>query len=138
MATSTAPDREQVRSTINDTNRRFMEAISRGDADGAADVYTEFARVMPPDMPMMEGKAAIRGLWAGAMDQMGLKQARLDTVELEILGDWAYEIGRYGLTIQPPGGQPTEARGKYVVVWKHVAGAWKWHVDIWNSDVPAQ
>ena len=138
MATSTAPDREQVRSTINDTNRRFMDAISRGDADGAADVYTEFARVMPPDMAMLEGKAAARALWATVIEQMGLRQAQLDTIELEILGDWAYEIGRYTLTIEPPGGESVEARGKYVVIWKHVAGAWKWHVDIWNSDAAAQ
>lgn len=136
--TTMTADKEQVRSSVDETNRQFMDAIRRGDADAAADVYTDDASVLPPDMAMLKGRDAARALWSGAMQQMGLKEARLESVQLEVENDTGYEIGRYTLTIQPPGAQPVEARGKYVVVWKHVRGMWKWHVDIWNSDAPAK
>ena len=135
MATATMTP-EQVRSAINEGNRRFMDAIARGDADAAGDLYTEDARVLPADAPMAEGKAGARAFWAGAIQQLGLRRAQLETMEVEASGDLAYEIGRFTLTIQPPGAQSVTARGKYVVVWKHVGDEWKLHVDIWNSDAP--
>lgn len=138
MATTTTPHPDHVRSSVAETNRRFMDAIGRGDADGAADVYTDDARLLPPDMPMIDGKAAARSLWSTVIQQMGLRAAQLETVDLQVSGDTAYEIGRYALTIQPAGAEAVTARGKFVVIWKQEGDAWKWHVDIWNSDAPAR
>lgn len=136
MATATMTSQDQVRSAVNDGNRRFMDAIARGDADAAAALYTENARVLPADAPMAEGQAGARAFWAGAIQQLGLRRAQLETIDVEASGDLAYEIGRFTLTIQPPGTEAVIARGKYAVVWKHVGDAWKLHVDIWNSDAP--
>jgi ketosteroid isomerase-like protein len=79
----------------------------------------------------MNGTDAIRAFWQGAMN-MGIREAKLETVEVESREDLAYEIGKYTLTIQPEGAQKTTAAGKYVVVWKSQEGRWKLHVDIWN------
>ena len=138
MGTTTTLQQEQVRSSVSDGNRRFMDAIARGDADAAASLYTDDARVMAPDAPMMEGKAAVRAFWDAAIQQLGLRRAQLDTLHVEATVDGAYEIGRYTLTIQPSGAEAVTARGKYVVIWKHVGDEWKLHVDIWNSDAPSQ
>ena len=138
MGTATTPLQEQVRSSLMEGNRRFMDAIARADADAAADLYTEDARMMPADSPMVEGKAAVRGFWVGAIEQLGVKRAQLDTIAIETSGDLACEVGRFALTIQPPGAEAVVARGKYAVVWKHVGDEWKLHVDIWNSDAPAR
>jgi len=135
MATATMTP-EQVRSAINEGNRRFMDAIARGDVDAVADLYTEDARVLPADALMAEGKGGARAFWDGAIQQLGLRRAELETMEVEASGDLAYEIGRFTLTLQPPGAQSVTARGKYAVVWKHVGDEWKLHVDIWNSDAP--
>jgi hypothetical protein len=54
----------------------------------------------------------------------------LSTLDLQPLGDEAYEIGRATLTLA--GGQ--RATPKYVAVWKYDDGAWRRHVDIWNMD----
>ena len=66
---------------------------------------------------------------------MGIKTARLDTVEAEEYGETAIEIGKY--TLSGEAGKVMD-RGKYVVIWKQEGGQWKLHRDIWNSSLSAQ
>ena len=117
---------------IKAVNGAFMDAFKRGDAAGVAANYTPEARLLPPDSPVLNGPEAIRAFWQGAMN-MGIKQAQLETVDVDSRGDLAYEIGRYTLSIEPPSGQKTTAAGKYLVVWRKSNGSWKLHVDIWNA-----
>ncbi|MGH9895019.1 MAG: DUF4440 domain-containing protein [bacterium] len=81
----------------------------------------------------MEGTTAIQRFWQGAVD-MGLKEAVLETLEVEAHGDTAHEVGCY--TLKTGGGQVADA-GKYLVVWKKEGGAWKLHRDIWTTSRPA-
>lgn len=70
--------------------------------------------------------------------RIGIKDAVLTTVNVSGAGDYAYEIGKFLLTIQPSGQAAMQQAGKYVVVWKKTAaGSWQLHVDIWNS-LPAK
>jgi ketosteroid isomerase-like protein len=120
-----------LRRGTEETNRGFEAAIQRGDAAGAArEVYTRDARVLPPGAPMVEGRDAAEQFWSAAARQLGLTRVELRTVQLEPLGDGAYEIGRALLTVG--GGQQVAA--KYVVVWKREGGRWRWHIDIWNLE----
>jgi ketosteroid isomerase-like protein len=66
------------------------------------------------------------------MFDMGMSNLDLEVLEVETAGDIAYDVGRY--TIAGPGGQPVD-RGKYIVIWKNVAGDWKIHRDIFNTDI---
>ena len=36
-----------------------------------------------------------------------------------------------------PDGQSVTDIGKYLVVWKREGGAWRLHIDIWNTNAPA-
>jgi ketosteroid isomerase-like protein len=118
---------------ISATNQAFMEAFGRGDAAGVANLYTKTGCVLPPNFEVIGGMEAIRGFWQGAMD-MGIKKAKLETVDLEVYQGAAWERGNYTLT-----GAKGEVmdRGKYIVVWKEEGGKWKLHLDIWNSSLPA-
>ena len=118
---------------ITATNKAFMEAFGRGDSGGVANLYTKAGSILPPNSNVIEGSAAIRGFWQGAMD-MGIKVAKLETVDLEVYQGSAWEMGNYTLT-----GAKGEVmdRGKYIVVWKDEGGKWKMHRDIWNSSLPA-
>jgi len=93
-------------------------------------VYTASARILPPGAPMITGRSQIKTFWQQAIIALGLKSARLATVEAEIVGDSVIEIGRAELTVG--GGQILPV--KYVVHWKQEEGVWKWNVDIWNLD----
>ncbi len=64
---------------------------------------------------------------------MGLKQAKLETVEVEGYENFAIEVGKY--TLLGADGRVADA-GKYVVIWKTERGNWKLHRDIWNTSQP--
>jgi uncharacterized protein (TIGR02246 family) len=114
-------------------NRRFEEATRKGDVDGMAAVYTEDGVAMPPDGPVIQGRDAVREMWGSVLKDMGLRDVKLETLDLEINGDTACEVGKATLNVEPPGGEPATAVAKFVVYWKKDGDTWKWHRDIWNN-----
>jgi uncharacterized protein (TIGR02246 family) len=126
-------DMTLVRQAIAQGNTNFGEAVRRGDGAAIAALYAEDATLLPPDSDMIKGRGGIEAFWKGGL-QMGIKEAVLTSVDISGGGDFAYEIGQFAIKIQPEGQAPIEQKGKYVVVWKKTSdGAWKLHVDIWNS-----
>ena len=118
-----------VRKAVDAANAAFAAAMNKGDIAGACSVYTEDARVLPPDGPMVLGRKAIEGFWRAAVPALGVKSVALRTIELAVTGSAAHEIGE--ATLQLESGP---AVIKYVVVWRQEAsGQWRWAVDIWNN-----
>ncbi len=129
----TQPTPNNVRDAIAAVNDNLMVTFSRGDAAGLADLYTEDGQVLPPNSDIVKGKQAIQGFWQVNME-MGIKEVKFETVELESHGDTAIEVSRY--TLRGEGGQVLD-KGKYIVIWKKEKGQWKLHRDIFNSSMPA-
>jgi ketosteroid isomerase-like protein len=118
-----------IRQQIDSNNAAFMAAFRRGDSAGMAAAYTEDGEILPPNLPSMQGKGAIQAFWQGALD-MGVATAALETMELQEMGDMAWEVGRGVLKAKD--GQVLDD-AKYIVIWQRENGRWKWHRDIWNS-----
>jgi ketosteroid isomerase-like protein len=124
-------DSTTVRNEMEKTNRIFeTEVVGKGDFTALKNVYTKDARILPPGAEMISGREQIQTFWQQAAAAMGVTSVKLRTVDAEILGDTAIEIGRAELGTTHPT-SPTVV--KYVVIWKREDGAWKWHVDIWNA-----
>src|SRR5262245_30514186 len=104
----------EVRNAIIAGNEKFMAAANRGDAAAIAALYTENGQVLPPNSDAVSGRQAIQAFWQGVI-QMGIKDIRLETVEVENHGTTANEVGRF--TLKGEGGQMID-NGKYVVIWK--------------------
>ena len=119
---------------IGKVNRMFEDAVRAQDPDRLASLYTANAMALPPDGPIVRGQDGIRELWATVIKDMGLRDATLKTIELDLNGDSACEVGRATLDLTPPGGQRATATVKYVVVWQRASGQWRLHRDIWNSE----
>jgi uncharacterized protein (TIGR02246 family) len=119
---------------IRKADDAFEQTFWRGDSAGMAELYTEDGMLLPTGRDFIKGKKAIREFWQGAMD-MGVKEAKLDIVEVEGQGDAVIEVGRYRLS--GAGGEMMD-QGKYIVIWKQDEGRWKLHRDIWNSSEPPQ
>ena len=116
-------------------NMQFMDAFNSGDAAGAATLYTETAEVFPPNGPSAVGRENIQTLFqafqdAGAGDLQGKDS------EISVSGDWAHEVGKFTLTIQPAEGVVLSDSGIYMIIFKRENGAWMRDRLIWNSSVP--
>lgn len=122
--------RSSIRQQIDNTNAAFVAALRRGDSAGMAAVYTADGQLLPPGSPAMSGKAAIQAFWQGALD-MGVADGTLETLELDVYGDTATEVGQGVLKTKD--GQVIDT-AKYIVLWKQENGTWKWYRDLYNSN----
>jgi uncharacterized protein (TIGR02246 family) len=123
-----------IREAISAANEDFMSAFKSGDAAGLATLYTEDGQVLPPNSDFVTGQEAIQLFWQAVMD-MGIKEAKLDIVEVERAGDSAVEVSNF--TLYGGEGQVMD-KGKYMVIWHKEGNQWKLHRDIFNSSMPAQ
>lgn len=122
-------DIDAVRKSVTEGNRKFGAAASRKDYAGMAALYTDEAKVLPPDAPIVTGRKAIEEFWRSAAAALGLTSVTLKTLDLEAAGDNAYEVGEADLRLSSG-----PAKVKYVVVWlKGDDGQWRIHRDIWNN-----
>ena len=121
------------RADIAAVNRSFEEATRKSDIDRMALLYTQDAMALPPDGPVVKGRENIKHMWASTISQMGLREMRLDTIDLEIAGDAASEVGEATLSFEAEPGKRQTAVVKFVVVWKKVDGQWRLHRDISNA-----
>lgn len=129
---ATAPEPPgDIRASIAAADAAFMEAFNRGDAGGAArGVYTRDAQIQPPGAPMIEGRENIAAFWATAQHELGIRAAKLSTLQLRQAGPYVHQLGAVTLTLE----SGAEAHGKFSVLWKAEDGQLKWDVDTWNMD----
>jgi uncharacterized protein (TIGR02246 family) len=130
---SSKSDATGLRPAVDAANRRFENAYNSGDAAGAArEFYTSDARILPPGSETVQGREKIAAYWAAAArtPQTGVRRLQLSTLDLQPVGDAAYEIGRATLTLA--NGQQVTPR--YLIVWKKEDGVWRRYQDIWNMD----
>ncbi len=97
-------------------------------------LFTENGSFMPPNGPIVEGRAAIRA-WLENFPPMS--EFTATDVELDGRGDLAYVRGTYELTIAGASGRPgAPDRGKYLeILRRQPDGTWLIVVDIFNSDL---
>jgi uncharacterized protein (TIGR02246 family) len=118
-------------------NARWLELIKAKDAAAVAQLYAEDGVLMPPNMPIAKGPAAIQKVWAEMMALPGFELTfATEQLTLASGGDMALDRGTYRFAATP-NATPYEEVGKAVVVWRKVGGEWKVAADIFNSDLPA-
>ncbi len=122
---------ESVRTGMQRTNALFSSSVVKnGEIDALDNIYTVDARILPPGANLIQGRAQIKAFWQQAIAGLGLKDAKLTTVDAQAAGDSVIEVGQATLTLD----QGQMLTVKYVVHWKEEAGLWKWHIDIWNMN----
>jgi ketosteroid isomerase-like protein len=114
--------------SIRDRAQRWVELVRNKDAAAIAQLYTEDGVLMPPNMPMAQGRSAIQQVWASMMETPGFDLTFApEQIVVSTSGDMALDRGTYRLGSDV---------GKYVVVWHKVGGEWKASADIFHSDKP--
>jgi uncharacterized protein (TIGR02246 family) len=117
---------------LNKLAAEWAAAFNARDASKIALLYADDAVVMPPNKPMVKGRANIETHFKGEIEQ-GPTNFQLNPFESAISGSQAFEAGTTTVTL--PGGETD--RGKYLVVLKRVGNDWKIAYDIYNGDTPS-
>ena len=120
---------------ISAKRKQHVEAFNRGDAAAFAALFTEGAKVLPPNSPMIVGREGIQAFNQGGFDA-GVGNLQLTMTDLQVYGDTAHDIGKYTLTIQPEEGEAISDSGKYLVILKRVNGSWKLDAVCLNTSLP--
>jgi uncharacterized protein (TIGR02246 family) len=110
----------------------WVERYAANDAAGVAALYSEDAQLLPPDMEIVSGRAAIQEFIAKT-NPPGGPEFEIATIETRVFGDYAHRQGSF--TVKGPDGTPIES-GKFIELWKKVDGKWLIHRDMWSSNAP--
>src|SRR5688572_13504619 len=86
-----------TREAIQNSYRALEDAFYRGDADTIAQMYTEDAEWLIPEIPPIKSRAAIGQAWKNLLGSGG-NRVRVEILELRESGDWAYEVGKFTTT----------------------------------------
>lgn len=114
-----------------------VAAVNDGDANAWAACFSDDGVQMPPHFGTNIGKTAVLG-WSKGFLQLFTCRFSLSVEEVRVAADWAFERGRYHITLTPrAGGGPMDDSGKYITIYQRQSdGSWKIARDIWNSDQP--
>jgi ketosteroid isomerase-like protein len=125
---------DTVRDAFTSICQQFQKSFNQGDVEGLASLYLEDAKILPPNMDMIEGKDTIQTFWQGALD-MGIKSYTAEMIEVESSGNLGFFVGTY--TLYGDGNQVIN-KGKFLTVLKNIDGKWKIYRDIFNSSIPLE
>ena len=127
-----APPAAEQSVELAETTAAWEAAFDAGNIDALVELYSEDARLMPPNGQATLGRDAVEAAFSGMLEAgLGLD---LQTVDTLAAGDLAYRVGTF--TMAAPDGSPVD-QGKFIEVWRQIDGAWQMTNDIWNSDLPA-
>jgi ketosteroid isomerase-like protein len=118
-------------SEITARSAEWNAALNAKDIDAVAALYTDDARVMPPNAAMTVGIDGVRAAFGGMIDAgVGVE---LVSIEAGVSGDMGHNIGTFAITV---GGEVVDV-GKFIETWQRGDdGAWRISNDIYNSDNP--
>jgi uncharacterized protein (TIGR02246 family) len=135
----TVDTRAQDERAIREADAATLKAAQAKDVDGAVANYAEDGSWLPPNAPMVNGKAAIRAGWSKLIGSPGFNiDWQIDKLEVARAGDLAYTIYTYQLALEGPNGKPIADHGKDMAIWKKQPdGRWKMVADTFNSDLPS-
>jgi ketosteroid isomerase-like protein len=114
----------------------YEQAVIAGDYQAAAVVWADDVIRMPPNAPMIQGKAAM-------MEEFETRTYTVEEFdqafeEIDGRDGFAYARGPYSITYAIPGyTEPVSDTGKSLAILrKQVDGSWVMTIACWNSDLP--
>lgn len=114
----------------------LADALGRGDAVAAAELYAEDGRLLTAAAELITGRRQIEAYWRAGI-AFGLAAVELEATDLQVSGRTAIEVGRYVLELRGDGGAVSD-RGKYVVLHRRQPnGTWVRAAEVFNPDEPA-
>ena len=126
---------DEVRRAVDAGNANWITAMRTQDSALLASLFDPQGSMLGSGGAVHRGPAAVREAMGGLMDKWGPTETTIDTDNLWVVDDIAFETGRYTYTYTLEGGDKTVDRGRYVVRWKRQPdGSWKIETDLGLPD----
>jgi ketosteroid isomerase-like protein len=124
-------DLNAAKTKIQEITNRFTEAHITKDTAYLNNIFTDDARIFPPNSEIVTGKNAISQL---NTDWVNYGIYEFKEVSTSFYGNEEYLIdeGNYHLLY---GEDNVIDNGKYINIWKKVNGEWKIYSNIWNTNL---
>lgn len=110
----------------------WQAAYNEGNVDAVVALYMEDGMRMPPDVPAVSGREAIKAQIVEGME-MGLAKVKIETVDMKVVDDMGFGRGTF-VGVDAEGNPIT--KGKWANAAKMVDGKWQIQYDIFNYDMP--
>jgi uncharacterized protein (TIGR02246 family) len=104
---SVALGQQQDVQAIKDKLDQYEARFNDSDAEAVAELFSEDVVYYDALGQVHEGRAAVEQFYQGNFDA-GFADMTIDTIEVKVFGDMAYDIARY--TVSGPGGNRLEGR----------------------------
>jgi ketosteroid isomerase-like protein len=128
---SHSPDISAVRQSIDAGNAAYIAAFKNADAKALSQVYDLRGARLNEAGVVVRGRKAIQDEVAKFVATVGPVRVTLETKEVWLIDDNAYETGLWSYTFQPQGKAEQHIGGHYVTVWKKQPhGGWKIWADM--------
>jgi ketosteroid isomerase-like protein len=128
-------DMSRAEAAVRRVTQEWTLACNTKHLDDLLDLYAADAMLLRSNYPPVRGAAAVREFFFAALDA-GLGEVELEPLRLEVMGDLAYEGGRFKALVPGATGKRREERGKYLwVCTRQTGGEWKLTADCWSSDL---
>ena len=123
VATVPAND-DAAKDAIGKLRSDWLAAANREDSAAVAAYYADDATFVGTEAPLAEGRSAIQSSFAGSFPVSKLES--IDSKELVVSGDVAYDYGTFRQVVTMPNAKPQTINGHYLVTLKRQGdGTWK-------------
>lgn len=133
-------DLDSERSKLLERDAKWATLASKGrDVEAILSYWTDDAVVIPPDLPSVVGKTALREYVQGSLQIPGFSITwKSSDAVLSPDGRFAYMFSDNAVTMNGPDGSIISIAGRAVTIWrKEPDGEWRCAVDIWNGSPAA-
>ncbi len=109
------------------------------DIDRILSYWTDDAVVLPPAVPAIVGKTALRQYVESSLHIPGFQMTWSSAdVVVSPDGNLAYMFSKNAVTVNGQDGAPVTMKGRAVTIWRREPdGGWRCAVDIWNAEPTA-
>ncbi len=127
-----------AKSTVAKLNEAWLDAYKAADFDGLAALYAEDAVVMASGREPLQGRKAIRELFAEDFKYVPKRSITLKSIRVDASGILLLDSGEYTYDGINTEGKRVHIVGNYTTVFKNTDGKWHTAIDIWNVRTPEE
>lgn len=122
---------------VNDSHRRFVSAVLKGDVSELMSLYVKSAVLMPPNDTTLYGKAELEEWYREYFENFRVVTFEALERDVTVLDVWAVERWTYMVAIQPSdGSERIRDDGRLFTLWAKDDGKWRIVQSMFNSIRP--